>query len=143
MYGLLQKLAVIREKYYNIMVGRYAVWDTLNKDILIFCVAVNFINLFIGSLILRTVSAVFFLAAVFRVFSKNILKREIENRKYRKFHDDTVQWFKIMYKRAAEIKTHRYYKCKNCSAYIRVPYKKGEHTLDCPKCGKEFKVKIL
>jgi len=139
---LLQKLAVYREKYYNLMVGRYALWDRLNKDMLIFCVALNFINLFIGSWIVRTVAALLFLAPIFRVFSKNIDKREDENTNYCKKRKGVVEWFKIMYKRISEIKTHRYYKCKNCDSYIRVPYKKGEHTIDCPKCGKEFKVKI-
>lgn len=142
MFDLLQKLAVYREKYYNLMVGRYADWDRLNKDLLVLCVALNFLNLFIRSHLLAIIAALFFFASVFRVFSKNIDKREDENTVYCQKRRRFVEWFRIMYKRIAEIKTHRYYKCKNCDAYIRVPYKKGEHTIDCPKCGKEFKVKI-
>ena len=143
MFDLLQKLAVYREKYYNLMTDRYANWDRLNKDMIVLCVALNFLNLFIRSHILALIAALFFFAPVFRVFSKNIDRREDENTKYFQKRKAFMEWLKIMYKRIAEIKTHRYYRCKNCDAYIRVPYKKGSHTIDCPKCGKEFKVKML
>ena len=34
-----------------------------------------------------------------------------------------------------------YKKCPKCKQKIRLPLKKGEHTVKCPKCGNRFDVK--
>lgn len=139
---MLHYLAVIREKYNKLMTGRYGIFDTLNRDMLILWAAVGFINMFIRSRVVRFVLPVLPVLVILRLISENTVKRGIENRKYIDFRNKAAELFKIQYKRIKEHKTHRYYKCKNCSAYLRVPHKKGEHTVSCPKCGKEFSVKI-
>jgi len=90
----------------------------------------------------RLIVPVFFVLAAFRFVSTKTVIRLSENRRYKKLADKISLYFKIQYKRVAEYKTHRYYKCGNCKAYIRVPAKKGKHTVACPKCGKEFKIKV-
>ena len=140
---MLEKFNEIKEKYDKLMTGRYRVFDTLNKDMIIVCLVIGFLNLFIRSLIIRVLSPALIVLVVLRLFSTNEVKRITENRKYMEFKEKSKEFLKIQYQRVKEYKTHRYYKCKNCSSYIRVPAKKGKHTIDCPKCGKEFEVKIL
>ena len=140
---MLEKFNEIKEKYDKLMTGRYGVFDTLNKDMIIVCLVIGFLNLFIRSLIIRVLSPALIVLVVLRLFSTNEVKRITENRKYMEFKEKSKEFLKIQYQRVKEYKTHRYYKCKNCSSYIRVPAKKGKHTIDCPKCGKEFEVKIL
>ncbi len=140
---MLEKFNEIKEKYDKLMTGRYGVFDTLNKDMIIVCLVIGFLNLFIRSLIIRVLSPALIVLVVLRLFSTNEVKRITENRKYMEFKEKSKEFLKIQYQRVKEYKTHRYYKCKNCSSYIRVPAKKGKHTIDCPKCGKEFGVKIL
>lgn len=140
---MLEKFNEIKEKYDKLMTGRYGAFDTLNKDMIIVCLVIGFLNLFIRSLIIRVLSPALIVLVVLRLFSTNEVKRITENRKYMEFKEKSKEFLKIQYQRVKEYKTHRYYKCKNCSSYIRVPAKKGKHTIDCPKCGKEFGVKIL
>ena len=140
---MLEKFNEIKEKYDKLMTGRYGVFDTLNKDMIIVCLVIGFLNLFIRSLIIRVLSPALIVLVVLRLFSTNEVKRITENRKYMEFKEKSKEFLKIQSQRVKEYKTHRYYKCKNCSSYIRVPAKKGKHTIDCPKCGKEFEVKIL
>ena len=140
---MLEKFYAIKKKYDKLTTGRYGVFDTLNEDMLILWVVIGVLNLFIRSLLIRIVSPVLIVLVVLRLLSTNEVKRSMENRKYLSFREKCVEFCQILIQRIKEYKTHRYYKCKNCSAYVRVPAKKGKHTLDCPKCGKEFDVKIL
>ena len=139
---MLDKILQIKQVYDKIMADRYGKLDTLNKDLLIFWAAVVFLNLFFRNLVVGLIVPVFLLAAVFRFMSTNTVQRLSENREYSARREKTITFAKIQYKRIAEYKTHRYFKCKNCSAYIRVPAKPGKHRIECPKCGKEFDVKI-
>ncbi len=139
---MLEKLLMLKQTYDRIMGDRYGKLDTLNKDLLIVWLAIGFLNLFFRNILVGFIVPVFLLAAAFRFMSTNTVKRLSENRKYVAFRENVIEFFKIQYKRIAEYKTHRYYKCKNCKAYIRVPAKKGKHTIECPKCGKEFDVRV-
>lgn len=79
--------------------------------------------------------------AVFRMFSRNIEKRRKENywvkeklgflKRKKDFHDQ----------KKADI-MHIYKKCPACKAVLRLPRRIGVHTTVCPKCGKEFIVKV-
>ncbi len=40
-------------------------------------------------------------------------------------------------------KTHKYVKCKNCGATLRLKRRKGTHTATCPKCKGIVKVRSL
>lgn len=81
--------------------------------------------------------------AIFRVLSKNICKRQQENEVFRR------AWLKvrprlILFKdRIKDIKTKRYRTCPGCKNVLRLPYSRGKHTVRCPKCGREFKVRII
>lgn len=140
---MLEKFLMIKEKYDQIMCDRYGRFDTLNRDLLIAWAALGFLNLFFRNILMTVIILpVFFLAVIFRLVSTNTVARLDENRKYISYREKVIDFFKIQYKRIAEYKTHRYYKCKNCSAYIRVPAKQGKHTIVCPNCGKEFDVNV-
>ena len=134
-------LASLRAKYMKLMNGRYGM-DKLNRDMLILWLVIGFLNNFIGSKVLMLVGLLFPLLALLRMFSTAVYKRSNENRKYSELKKKFVDWVKLSVRKFKERKTHKYYTCKNCSAYIRVKRKPGEHTVDCPKCGKEIKVKI-
>lgn len=135
-------LAEMRQKYNKLMTGRYGIFDTLNRDMIVLWILIGFVNMFIRSGVLRIAALILPVLVICRMLSTNTVKRGIENRKYIEQRNKIAEFFKVQYRRIKEFKTHRYYKCKNCSAYLRVPRKIGEHTISCPKCGKEFKVKI-
>lgn len=70
----------------------------------------------------------------FRMFSKNLPRRQAENQKW-------VNWQWRIKNRAKGAKTrhadrdHKYFTCKSCKAICRVPVGKGKILITCPKCG--------
>ena len=59
-----------------------------------------------------------------------------------KLRDRVRGAFRRLKLRFSERKTHIYKTCPHCRATLRLPRAKGEHTTRCPRCGKEFGVKI-
>ena len=141
MQKYLQYYAKLREKYEKLMEGRHG-FDTLGRDLLILWFITGFLNGFIRSRIITLLSLLCPLTVLLRMFSTNSVKRSKETRKYLELKENAAEFFKLSYRKFQERKTHKYYHCKNCSANIRVKRVKGEHTVVCPKCGKEFRVKI-
>ena len=72
---------------------------------------------------------------MFRVFSKNVTARR---REVDRFFGYFRQW-KCRYR---DRKTHVYRKCVHCKALLRLPKKKGKHTVCCPVCKERFSLKI-
>ena len=131
----------IRAAIDKITEGRHG-FDSLSRDCFIVWFVIVFINGFIRSKIVTVASLLLPVISLLRVFSTNSVKRAAECRKYLQLRGSATEFVKITQKRIAERDTHRYYRCKNCSSYIRVKRKPGKHTVVCPKCGKEFQVKI-
>ena len=143
-------------KIAQLMYGRYGM-DKLNGTLGTIWFIVSIINaLFLRSLIVRLLTAALFVWIIFRCFSHNMEKRYRENqiflrfcqkaepltRKFRPLFQKIAQWFKLQYRKLKDIRTHRYIKCRYCKAVIRVPYRKGRHTVRCPKCREELKTNI-
>lgn len=63
---------------------------------------------------------------LFRVFSRNIEKRSLENRRY------------LTLKARLTDRSNRYYRCPNCRQTVRVPRGRGKICIKCPKCGEKF-----
>lgn len=138
----MQFLNELRLKYLRLMHNRNGL-DKLNIDIIMLWLIIGIINAFVRSRIVMLAALLLPIFVLFRFLSKDTYRRSRENLKYLNFKRKAVAFFKVQFNRLKEIKTHRYYKCKNCSSYLRVKRKKGTHTVCCPKCGKEFKVKIF
>lgn len=124
------------------MYGRYGV-DELSIALLI----LSIILIFISEMLSKYLYAFGFIAYipmllyVFRVFSKNIYKRQQENGKYLRMKNALIVWLKQKQVRAKELKTYKYFKCPKCKQTLRVPRRKGKITITCPKCKNEFKGK--
>ena len=72
---------------------------------------------------------------LFRIFSKNTVKRRNEVVRFFGF-------FRRIRNRFRDRKTHVYKKCPHCRAVLRLPKKKGKHTVCCPACKERFSVRI-
>ena len=53
-----------------------------------------------------------------------------------------VLWATESIRKFKERKEYKYLKCPFCKAQLRVRNQKGDHGVRCPKCRKEFRVKI-
>ncbi len=130
-----------RDKLLAFMYGRYGGRDALGKTLMIS----YFVLLFVGALLgedkvwraCSTVAMVLFFWYMFRVFSKNIYARQRENAVFLKLRQKVTLPFKMLFDRK-----HAFRICPYCKATLRLPRRKGKHTVCCPKCKRDFEVKI-
>ena len=124
MRGLLERFRTGLSRFYA---GRYGN-DKLNLLILGAAVLVSVVNLFVRSRILSLVPFVLIALYFFRSLSRNLEKREAENRKLLNCLE-----------RIRMRRTHHIYRCPNCRQRIRVPRKGGKKVeIRCPKCATTF-----
>lgn len=76
--------------------------------------------------------------SIFRMFSKNVSKRRMENYKFAIFMSPVYSRFKNIESRFKDRKTHKYLKCPNCNSRLRLPKGKGKLVVTCPKCKEKF-----
>ncbi len=122
------------------MAGRYGM-DQLSLALLILSVLITLIASLIRLPVLSYVGDIPLLLALFRALSRNIEKRRIENYKFSMFISPAYSWLLKKKKRISDSKTHKYFKCQNCKAELRVPKGKGNIVVTCPKCRTEFRRK--
>jgi len=136
-----------RYKLMQFMMGRNGV-DAFTFGLLCMAGAVAFTNIILSYFLLRWITALVQLFvyaligyAFFRVLSKNIHARRKEN-----------EWFigklnflknkKDLYNQRKADKYHVYRKCPKCKAILRLPHRLGKHKTVCPRCAKEFTVRV-
>ena len=132
-------------KIQEFMRGRYG-FDELNGALIVLSIILSVVSRFVFSflphIILQVISLLLLVLCVFRTLSRNCWQREKENSVFKPVYVKVKDFFKITYKRFRDGRTHRYYKCPNCKAQLRVKNIKGSHTIRCPKCGYQFQKKI-
>ncbi len=120
------------------MYGRYGS-DQLNMTLLISSVAVSVINSILSAFlyesrvyativypILYVIMMGLLALTIFRCLSRNIYKRQKENRRFLGFFSRLKD------------RQHRYFRCPSCKQQVRVPRGKGKLSIRCPKCGQKF-----
>jgi uncharacterized paraquat-inducible protein A len=121
----------------KLMMGRYGS-DQLSKALIIFSVILTLIANLINFPILVAISYIPLGLSLFRMLSKDIAKRRMENYKFSILISPLYSWFRKTSKRLIDSKTHRFFRCPNCNVNLRLPKGKGKITIYCPKCNTEF-----
>ena len=135
-----------RYRLIQFMSGRYGTDETFFV-IFIIAVILSALNIFLRFVslglyaVIQLIVYALIIFAIFRVFSRNTEKRRKENywvreklgflKRKNDFHDQ----------KKADV-MHIYKNCPACKAVLRLPRRIGVHTTVCPKCGKEFTVKV-
>ena len=81
------------------------------------------------------------LGCIFRMFSRNIYKRQQENAVYMQLRQGAFRWFRSLRDRWKQRKEYKFFRCPSCHALLRVPRGKGKLLLTCRKCGNRFERK--
>lgn len=100
------------------------------------------LNIFTRNIFFYWLEMLLVIIFLFRCLSKNLTKRQDENRRYLDHQDTFLRWQRIQKRRWTDRKTHVYRKCPHCGTMIRLPKVKGKHTTNCPKCHKDFDVTV-
>ena len=137
----------MKERLRKFMEGRYGA-DELNRFLTV-CGWVllligfvlsgidNKVTLIVGS-VLVTLSWALLIYSLFRTFSKRTQARASENYRYFVCKNKVLGWFRRRKARWQDRKTHRYFRCPQCRATVRVPKGKGKIRITCPKCRHQF-----
>ena len=125
----------------RLMYGRYGT-DSLNNFIVAVWILLAVVNLFVGSVILYFLGIVCMVLALFRIFSRNIAKRQRENNKFMDMTKGIRTRFSNLRTKHNQKKYFRFFKCPSCKAVLRMPKKPGLFNITCTKCGHKFTKKI-
>lgn len=126
----------------RLMRGRYGT-DQLNNALLAFGLILIIVGIFAKSSVLSVLVWMLLILMVFRSFSRNYYKRRMENDKFLRIWNKIKAKFFLSIRRIKEIKAYRFRKCRYCKAILRLPRKVGRHTVQCPCCHNEFKIRVL
>ena len=127
------------DRYIKFMKDRYGI-DELYKFLLLICFVLLVINTFISNNVIRLFEVLLIVIIFYRYMSKNIKLRKKENDKYLEIKDKIIKLFDYNKEKYKDRNTHMYKKCPKCKQRIRLPLKKGKHTVKCPNCGNRFDV---
>ena len=134
----------LKERLYRFMYGRYG-GDDLQKFMLVVYFSIMVISWFIrntwANLCISLVLYALLFLLLFRMLSKNIYKRQHENQKYLKIKCKVMEYFRYVSNKWKYRKTHVYKKCPSCKIKLRLPKRKGKHSVKCTKCSIYFDVK--
>ena len=130
-----------RQKLMRFMSGRYGT-DQLYFGLLALYFALLITGFFVKTWILTVLLWLIFILTFYRVFSRKHARRRRENEIFLKLFRPISSWFKLTKSRIKDRKTKRYRRCRFCKAVLRLPFKKGKHTVQCPRCDKSFQVRI-
>ena len=143
------------EKIMRFMSGRCGM-DALNNALFYAYLILWIVSLFVKSAVLSGLCTVIVLYMLFRCFSRNLEARRRENMAWWNLKTKLSQkcaktpilkniaaFGKKLSVRAKNLPTKRYRTCPHCRAELCLPRKTGKHTVRCPRCTKEFGVRII
>lgn len=119
----------------NFMYGRYGV-DQLGNFLFISYIILFVISLFVPYIGFLCYALIIY--SLFRMFSKQIYKRQAENEWFLSKTTEIRKFFNRQKNKWKYRKTHKYLKCPHCHQYLRVPKGKGNITITCPTCHQQF-----
>ena len=134
-------MANFKEKLIRFMYGRYGV-DQLYYGLFVFYFVLLVFNAFLRWPIFTILMTADLVWIVFRMMSRNYAARRRENEVFLKLWNPIKDFFKLTWNRIRECRTHVYHKCPHCKAVLRLPRKKGAHTVRCPRCHYSFEMKV-
>ena len=141
----MQFFARVRDAMARFMYGRNGVdqlniamlWVSIGADLLATILMRQQNGLAYVGLVLYYGSVVLWVLVLFRMFSRNLYKRQAENQKWLQARSRRRGAASAAKARHAD-KAHKYFTCKNCKTICRVPVGKGKVIITCPKCGAEI-----
>ena len=130
-------LRVIRNFLRRFMIGRYGP-DNLGVMLIVVSLALYLLSGVTGIAPLVYVSYALLILALYRMLSRNIVRRRAENDRYIRYWWPVKTKIKRMFANMRSRKTHRFFSCPSCRNTLRVPKGKGKLQITCPKCGERF-----
>ena len=121
--------------------GRYGIDKFCYFLIILYCL-LCMVNIFVRSVIITLIALLIAAFAIYRTLSRNIAQRQKEARFFDNIFTRIKYFFYTIRTRAVQSKTYCFHTCPHCKAKLRLPRKRGKHTVACPKCKQDFKMRV-
>ena len=124
----------------HFMIGRNGN-DDLNRfllglDIVFILLAVIFRNAV--ARIFSSLAIILLVWIYYRMFSKDLMRRNTENAKYLRTREQVFGYFRLRKEQWVQRKEYKFFVCPACKATLRVPRGRGKIKIVCKKCGNSF-----
>lgn len=130
---------MIRNAIQRFMYGRYGN-DQLNLFLMGLYLLIYLASLFFRAAPLYWISLALILVTLFRMLSRNLERRRMENAGFMRAAGPLLGWLRLR-RTIHRDKEHVYFKCPSCGQHLRVPRGKGKITVTCRGCGASFEEK--
>lgn len=126
------------------MIDRIKAWlrksygvDLITKHLYYVTLVLLVINIFLRNNVIKWVAVFFMIIIVYRTLSHQIIKRSREGNKYRDFITKIKQKQVILHRNLKD-REYKHFLCPTCQTQLRVPKKRGQIEVTCPKCKTKF-----
>ena len=130
----------IREGVQRMMVGRNGA-DEFSLALLIAGLVLSILGSATGLAVLDLLGMAAYVFSLFRMFSRNLVKRSSENQRFVSAWTRARESVRQFIVRVKNMRSYKYFKCPQCHARLKLPRKVGEVTVTCGKCKHSFKQK--
>ncbi len=121
--------------------NRFLLWTSLALFLLDLVFRIFDVTFFV---FLRYLAIFCYLYTLFRMLSRNILRRRKENAVFQQIWSRSgkpvIVWFRLQKSKFRDRKTHIYVPCPHCKKTLRLPKQSGDHTVNCPCCRASFSI---
>ena len=124
---------MFRQKLQQFFYGRNGP-DQLGLFLMVLSIPISLVN----HPAFTVISWILISIVVFRMLSKNVVKRRKENIVFMKFWNAAKKPFQKLKARYNERKFYKIFRCPKCRQKLRVPRYKGTVKVRCSKCGNAF-----
>lgn len=129
-----------RERLMRFFAGRNG-FDRLCSALSVLYFVLAIINLFARSWAFILLEYAVLGVILFRTLSRNTYARQRENLKYYEL-ENKVRGFFVSKTTRLRDREHVYRRCPSCKSTLRLPRRKGRHTVKCPRCSHQFKTRV-
>ena len=130
----------MKQRLLQFMAGRNGN-DAFNRFLLVLILILMLLSLFLPSglrSIFYSLTIVLLGYSYFRMFSRNLYKRQMENARYWEKRSRVIASFRLLKERWVQRKDFCFFSCPSCRTTLRVPRCKGQIKIVCRKCGSSF-----
>ena len=125
---------------YRFMAGRRGM-DQFGMALYVTGLVLYILALFTRLGILNLLSLAMWIYAIYRAFSRNLARREKENRWFLAKYQPLKRRVSQAWVRFKNRKVYKYYRCPKCKSWLKLPRHVGEKTVTCGKCHHAFRQK--
>ena len=91
-----------------------------------------------ASSVLWMLAFLFLILTYFRMFSRNLPRRQAENARFLNLIEPLARKFRLARTKRQQKHLYRFFKCPSCDTVLRVPVGKGHIRITCKNCGHVF-----